>query len=585
MEYALKERIGKPELFVGRKKELNFFLNWIDNIKNESSKSMAILARRKMGKTALMERLFNITFYKNDGVIPFYYEIKETKLWQGAFCQEFFLTFIYQYIAFKSRNPQYLYFENRSDFKKAIEIAQKEGLSYLCDIIESADHALSHDKIDTLWEIVREAPKTIAALRNEYIVQMIDEFQFLNSMIYWDKAKSKDQLADTLAGGYLSTAESKIAPLLVSGSWVGWLMNLLMEMLPSRFRNYPLDNMTLDEAVEMIYKYSGYFGIPVSEETVYLMAQLAEGSPFYISSIMNSLIEDKDLMSIEGLSRVFEFETLDTRGMIKSTWMEYISGALPRINDRNGKSIVLYLCKHRDREVTRKELMDELKLDMTDAALENKLKALVNSDIIRQGATNFRYQGVKDNIFDKVFRGVYQEEIDIFDPDEIKKEYKKSFELQKRKYKRLLGKFNYQKGLFAEYKIIDRLRLHAQKENNFLKSITHNLPGDFNFSTYDYVWKYSGSSSYSTDYSVDIFARATNINDYSIIGEIKNRDTKKFSKEEVDAFWIKLNRIKEKEKLVKTQAFIFSRKGFTEEAEAYCNAKGIAYSDNEDWFY
>ncbi|MCU0290342.1 MAG: hypothetical protein MUF15_28680 [Acidobacteria bacterium] len=47
---------------------------------------------------------------------------------------------------------------------------------------------------------------------------MIDEFQFLNAMIYRDK--DMKILADDLAGAYLGTAESKIAPLLVSGSWV-----------------------------------------------------------------------------------------------------------------------------------------------------------------------------------------------------------------------------------------------------------------------------------------------------------------------------------------------------------------------------
>ena len=73
MDYALKERIGKPELFTGRKKELTYFLKWINDIKEEKSQSTAMLARRKMGKTAIMERLFNITFFKNEGVIPFYY--------------------------------------------------------------------------------------------------------------------------------------------------------------------------------------------------------------------------------------------------------------------------------------------------------------------------------------------------------------------------------------------------------------------------------------------------------------------------------------------------------------------------------
>ncbi len=581
MDYALKERIGKPELFTGRNKELDYFLKWIDDIKQEKSRSTALLARRKMGKTALLERLFNITYFKNDGVIPFYYEIKETKMWALDFSKSFFLTFIYQYIAFKSRNPGYLNPESKSDFGKAIEIAKKEKLDYLCGIIEDAAHAAAHKEIDILWEIAREAPKTIAARQNEYIVQLIDEFQFMNSMIYWDKAKTN--LADIFAGGYLSTAESKIAPLLVSGSWVGWLMNLLMELLPSRFRYYFLENMTRDESVEMVYKYSQFFDVPVTEETAYLMAEIAEGSPFYISSIMLSSFENKNLTSIDGLTQTLEFETLDMRGVIKFTWMEYIASALPRINDRNGKNIVLYLCKHRDREVTRKELRDELKLDMPDPELELKLKALVESDIIAQGQTNFDYRGVRDNIFDKVFRGVYQKEIEHFDVKEIKKEYDQSFEKLKRQYRRLQGKYNYREGYFAEYLILDRLRYDARKNNDELKSITLNLPGDFNFCEYTRVWKYISSPEYSRSFDIDIYARSVNAGDYSIVGEVKCRDVKKFSKEEAERFLVKFEEVRKYENLDRVIGFIFSRSGFTAEAEDFCKEKGIAFSDNQKW--
>jgi hypothetical protein len=62
MGYAYEERIGNPDLFTGRKTELDYFLKWISDIKDEKSQSTAMLARRKMGKTAIMERLFNITF-------------------------------------------------------------------------------------------------------------------------------------------------------------------------------------------------------------------------------------------------------------------------------------------------------------------------------------------------------------------------------------------------------------------------------------------------------------------------------------------------------------------------------------------
>ncbi len=280
MDYALKERIGKPELFTGRKEELAFFLKWIDDIKEEKSQSTAVLARRKMGKTAIMERLFNITFFKNDGVIPFYYEVKETKMWVVDFCKDFFLTFIYHYIAFKSRNPEYLRPESRSNFEVAVQIAKKEGLDYLGGIIKDAAHAVAHQEIDILWEITRDAPQTVAFRRKEFIVQMIDEFQFMNAMIYRDKDMKVP--ADTLAGGYLSTAESKIAPLLVSGSWVGWLMNELNTMLPNRFKYEYLENMPEDEAVEMVYKFSRFFEVPITEETAYLIYGISEGSPFRI---------------------------------------------------------------------------------------------------------------------------------------------------------------------------------------------------------------------------------------------------------------------------------------------------------------
>jgi hypothetical protein len=108
------------------------------------------------------------------------------------------------------------------------------------------------------------------------------------------------------------------------------------------------------------------------------------------------------------LTRTLEFETLDDQGAIKTSWMEYISGAFPQINDRNAKHIVLYLSQHRDRELTRQDLMNALNLEMTDGELEKKLKALVKADIISQGQTNYDYRGVGDNIFDKVFRGVYR---------------------------------------------------------------------------------------------------------------------------------------------------------------------------------
>jgi len=50
MQTFLKENIGNPDLFTGRKKELHALLHWVDGIKTEISKSKAIISRRKTGK-------------------------------------------------------------------------------------------------------------------------------------------------------------------------------------------------------------------------------------------------------------------------------------------------------------------------------------------------------------------------------------------------------------------------------------------------------------------------------------------------------------------------------------------------------
>jgi hypothetical protein len=159
---------------------------------------------------------------------------------------------------------------------------------------------------------------------------------------------------------------------------VGWLMNLLKQMLPSRFIYYPLENMPQDEAVEMVYKYSQFFDTPVTEETAYLIAEMAEGNPLYISSIFRSLHKQKDLCTARGLKEILEFETLNNRGNIKLSWMEYVNTAFSKVNDRNVKRIVLHLFKYKDRELTREEILNELKLDMTDEELEiQKIKNII----------------------------------------------------------------------------------------------------------------------------------------------------------------------------------------------------------------
>ena len=64
---------------------------------------------------------------------------------------------------------------------------------------------------------------------------------------------------------------------------------------------------------------------------------------------------------------------------------------------------------------------------------------------------------------------------------------------------------------------------------------------------------------------------------------MKNREVKKFSIEELKEFQLKFAEIKKLENLERVVGFIFSRSGFTKDAEEYCREKGIACSEDERW--
>jgi len=159
MKTYLKEKIGNPGLFTGRKSEISYFLKWIGGIKKEFSMSTAVLSRRKTGKTALMQRMYNLIFEKNMGVIPLYYEVREGKRWVVDFCQDFYLTYIFQYIAFKTRKPEYARMSQsaRKSFSKALAGAQEVG-EYLLDDIRTVEGLVREGRTGLLWDAVRDMP-------------------------------------------------------------------------------------------------------------------------------------------------------------------------------------------------------------------------------------------------------------------------------------------------------------------------------------------------------------------------------------------------------------------------------------------
>jgi len=216
--YALEERIGDPSLFCGREREMRLLLNWASKIPGKRSKSRALLGRRKCGKTAMMERLFNTLWNRDGNVIPFYFEVLDQSQWLLDFSDEYIRTFLSQYLSFLTRTP--LDENNEPWTWKQLEDMNREvsneNIALRTEIFREY---LENEKSHQAMRIAFGSPVWFAGRDKVFFVVMIDEIQYMTKYIFNDEERKI--CANNLPGAFHGLVEMKKAPMLVSGRNAG----------------------------------------------------------------------------------------------------------------------------------------------------------------------------------------------------------------------------------------------------------------------------------------------------------------------------------------------------------------------------
>ncbi|RLC11438.1 MAG: hypothetical protein DRI57_18950, partial [Deltaproteobacteria bacterium] len=247
IEFAIEERVGDPALFVGRVRELEFLYRWADNVRKKLSRSIAFLGRRKIGKSLILERLYNILYSEQKGLIPFYYEFAEGRRSAKEFYIDFTIRFYMQVVGYYTRDITW----NRDAFVYNSRITKIETLLEEIAALSFQNRKKIANRLEGHLRLLeREMPLyeyVLAAVDvsrgfatmvgvEEQVVQMLDEFQYLNMCI--DAGVEKKSCK-----AYMSAAESRVAPLLITGSLMGVVSEDLMLYLPHRFSEIPVPKM------------------------------------------------------------------------------------------------------------------------------------------------------------------------------------------------------------------------------------------------------------------------------------------------------------------------------------------------------
>ncbi len=300
MTYAFEERIGDPELFCGRKREMELLLNWAGNIPRKVSKSRALLGRRKSGKTAIMQRLFNILWNQNGEVVPFYIEVHDLSQWLLDFSDYYFRTAISQHISFQTRTtlPQ----DNEPWNMSQLEAMGRDmGNDDLIERIGFFQKYCEAGKVENARSLAFHTPGWLTHRENLFALIMIDEIQFMTKYIFRDE-DCKIQMKN-LPGAYHGLSESKTAPMLASGSYVGWMTQMMRDMFKGgRLKKTPISPKLMpNEGLEAVYRYAEHNGEPISDEGAFVMNLLTQSDPFYIATLFRSDWSGRDFTTVEGI--------------------------------------------------------------------------------------------------------------------------------------------------------------------------------------------------------------------------------------------------------------------------------------------
>jgi hypothetical protein len=453
MQYPLPEKIGNPDLLVGREKEFEEAQRWLDWIPGRLAQSRVILARRKSGKTAFVQRIFNKLWSENGKIIPFYLDIPEIKAWLPTFAIKYYCAFASQYISFMERdetlvrNP--LSLEEIKDYgiTKSISFFVRDVNFILQERIRGGLH-------DLVWETAHTAPHRFASVYDKRFLVILDEFQNFASYIYRDEA-CQGKADESMPGSFHSLSESKIAPMLVTGSYVGWLLEICGKYLQAGRLDswYIPPYLTPEDGLQAVYKYAEVYNVPITNETAILINRLCMSDPYFISCVIKTDYENPDLTTEEGVVNAVNYEITDRKSRMSKTWDEYIQLTLLKIDDRHAKNMLLFLNKHPERYWSTHELKQELSLDLDLDEIKKKLILMVEADVIEWGSSDIQFRGLQDGTLNLIIRNRFEEEIKGFIPD-LKDEFREKIAQLEKEKKSLQGKLNYVSGLFAEYQLV-----------------------------------------------------------------------------------------------------------------------------------
>lgn len=261
--------------------------NDIDNIyklaietSNDTTHSIYLYGKRKVGKTEVLKRVYNRLFWEQDKIIPFYYCFYKDFSDIHEFAKDYLLEFAKQYLGFIKKQPSII--RKNTSLYKILRYLKDEDYPGLKELIGNyQDHKGNNDYIGALRNSIA-APYAISVEGNERVFVILDDF-------HRTKYIKSGELKCNILEEFSKVLNDRLSPHLITG----FSKKMLKEILCDEIIIGKTDIMTLrdyekNEVYKLFENICTLYKVKFLKENVYLMANQLSLNPFYLKCYIRS---------------------------------------------------------------------------------------------------------------------------------------------------------------------------------------------------------------------------------------------------------------------------------------------------------
>ncbi|MDY7080442.1 MAG: ATP-binding protein [Chloroflexota bacterium] len=428
--------------FTDREEIIGMLVERATNTPRDMTLSASIVGQRRLGKTAVMEQVYNRLFWEQGEVVPIYFNFEAKPTTSTEFALVYFTNFLKQYVAFRLKDSDLARLEDeRSDLDKLVSLAETLEGDPITNYAGAMQYRLSspkfslHEKLESAIYLPRKVMEyNRARWKPETpIFVMLDEFQEVLRIDYSD-----GKPADTV-GLYQWAVEGRKCPHFVTGSAVRLINQEVLGTgaLFGRFRYIEFPPMEDVYGLELVDKLAFKYGPTISEPVAGYVVTRCGGNPFYIRSVVTQATGQRyeEIENEQMVSDLIAHEI--THGQIWRDWGSQLQRYFEQINSYTiSKRILFHAARYEGERILPEEIAAEVGRPVDE--VNGVLKQLAFAEMLDARGGNIFYN-LKDHILCDFINSQYELDVAGRPATYVREDLLQEYRRLKGKYADLVG--------------------------------------------------------------------------------------------------------------------------------------------------